>query len=964
MIMATSCCLALTVGEMLHGFRVESVTDLPEVPAKMVRMAYVKNGADLVWLDRADENKTFAIAFKTLPDSSDGVAHVLEHSVLCGSEKYPVKEPFVDLLKSSLATFLNAITYPDKTVYPVSSRNGRDFLNLADVYLDAVFHPLSVTNGWALKQEGWHYEFAADAKGEETLVRNGVVYSEMKGSYANPNAVAFRETMKLLFPGHTYGFSSGGDPAHIPELTPERYRAFHARFYHPSNARIFLDGQVDMDATLALLDGYLKAYDRREAGAGIPLQQAVSNRARVAYESAQTTNKTLLADGWVIGTYADREAQLALDVVSRVLVGSNEAPLKKALLDAGLCEDVDLWSDSLQQPVAVLLLRNTSEEKAAACRRTVRETLERLCREGLDRKQLAAQLDNLRFHAREKDVGWATRGLAFMDTALAHWLYGGDPAEGFRMEALFASLRAKIATGGFERYLKKFFLDNPHHAEVTLVPSATLGAERTAALAKELAALKAKMSPDELATVRAEAKRLKEIQNAPDRPEDVAKLPRLDVSGIPLTGTLPKATVDSVDGVTVIRPETRADGIFYLDLCFSLAGLTEAELLDLPLLTELLGELATESFSALELRRELDGRLGRSSFSCRSFEKGPQLIVHVSALEAHKDDAVRLMSEVALRTKFADAEAIGNLLVQKREGMEESVQTSGNAFAMTRAACGLSAANRTSELFGGVEQVRHLQERCAAGNFAKTGASLAALAKKVFVRNRLTICATGAASEEPFVRSCLAAFPAGEKPSVKWNGEPVDAVPEGFSISAPVGFAATANRLPAEAPYCGAQQVAARILTLDYLWNEVRVKGGAYGTRFSVRPNGDVLTMTYRDPNPSRSLKKLAEAGTALEKFVASGEPFGKYQVATIGATEPYLTPRREAQRAYELHFNGRTPDDLARLRREILTTTREDLGKFAQTLVKLVKSSRICVVAGEKLLEPCKLKKTEAVRK
>jgi len=964
MTMAMGCCLALTVGEMLHGFRVESVTDLPEVPAKMARMTYVKNGADLVWLDRADENKTFAVAFKTLPDSDDGVAHILEHSVLCGSRKYPVKEPFVDLLKSSLATFLNAMTYSDKTVYPVSSRNGRDFLNLAEVYLDAVFHPLSVTNDWALEQEGWHYEFAADDKGAETLVRNGVVYSEMKGSYANPNSVAYRETMKLLFPRHAYGVSSGGDPAHIPELTRAKYRAFHARFYHPSNARIFLDGQVDLGATLALLDEYLKEYDRAEVRAEIPFQPAVSGRAQVAYESTQTTNRTILTDGWVVGTYADREAQLALEVLSEVLAGSNEAPLKKALLDAGLCEDVDLGCSGLQQPVALLLLRNTSEDRAAACRKVVRETLEKLSREGLDRKQLAAQLDNLEFHAREKDAGWSTRGIAFMNTALDHWLYGGVPAEGFRIEKLFAALRAKIATGGFERYLKRYFLDNPHHAEVTLVPSMTLGAERAAAQAKELAALKEKMSPEELAAVRKQAMRLKEIQETPNRPDDVAKLPRLDVSDIPLEGRLPKMTVAAVEGVTVIRPETGADGIFYLDLCFSLAGLSEAETLDAPLLTTVLGELATENFDVLGLRNELDGRLGRCSFSCRLFETEPQLVVHVSALDGRKDDAVRLVCEVALRTKFADAEAIGNLLVQERENAERSVQSSGHDYAMMRAAHGLSAADLARERLAGLEHLRHLQDCCATRDFAKTGMTLAALAKKVFVRKRLTVSATGAAAEKPFVRSLVEAFPAGELRAKHLHAKSADVASEGFVIAAPVGFVGTANRLPPEAPYCGAQQVAARILTLDYLWNEIRVKGGAYGTRFSVRPNGDVLTMTYRDPAPSRSLEKLAEAGTALEKFFASGEPFGKYQVATIGATEPYLTPRREAQRAYELYFNGRTADDLARLRREILTTTREDLGKFAQTLVKLSRTSRTCVVAGGTLLGPCKLQKTEHVRK
>ena len=383
------------VGDSLHGFTVRSVDDLPDVQGRMWRMEYARNGADLVWLERDDDNRTFAIGFKTVPDDDTGIAHIMEHSVLCGSERFPVKEPFVELLKSSMSTFLNAMTSPDLTVYPVATKNARDYLNLAAVYLDAVFHPLSVKDDWAMRQEGWRYELDG-----ANLVRNGVVFSEMKGAFGDPNRVGHRELCALLFPDNTYGKCSGGDPARIPDLTFAKYRAFHDRFYHPSNARIFLDGRIDLDATLALLDAYLRPFNRRDARADIPPQRPVARSAEIRYESADESRKTILWDGWVFGTFRDWDKAVALDVVTDVLADSNEAPLKRALLEAGLCEDVSFWCDGNQQLMAVVKIQNTDAAKAADCRRVVRETLERACRDGLDRKRLAAALDKLEFRCR------------------------------------------------------------------------------------------------------------------------------------------------------------------------------------------------------------------------------------------------------------------------------------------------------------------------------------------------------------------------------------------------------------------------------------------------------------------------------------------------------------------------------------------------------------------------------------
>ena len=954
---------AMKPNDTIHNFTVKSSIELPEVPGRLWRMTYEKNGAELVWLEREDENKTFAVAFKTVPENETGVAHIMEHSVLCGSKKYPVKEPFVDLLKSSLATFLNAMTYPDKTVYPVATRNNADFLNLIDVYMDAVLHPLSIENRMALDQEGWHYEF--DDKGR--LIRNGVVYSEMKGVFSNPDSVAFWETMKLLFPDCCYAHESGGDPDHIPELTFEEYKDFHSRFYHPSNSRFFLDGKVDLPAVLEKLDSFLKGYGRIEVNADIPIQKPAAQKATVKYEVADDgKDKYILVDGWVIGRFDEREKQLAFSVLSEVLAGSNEAPLKKALLDRGLCEDVEIGAESVQQIAAMLTIRNTSKEKAAECRKVVRETLEKLAKEGLDRKRVEAVLNKCEFLVREKDSGSYPRGLAFLEAALEGWMYGGDPAEGFRYRKVFDSLRAKIATGGFEQYLREMFIDNPHHAELTLEPSRTIGDERRKKDADELAAILAGWDEKKIAEVKENAARLKEYQKSTDRPEDAAKLPKLQVKDIPAKGEEIKVATALQDGCTIIRPNVGADGIFYLELYFSLADLNGVELAEVPFFATLLGELATTNFGALELKSEIDANLGRFSIGTKVFDaKGvatPYVCVQIAALEAKWADALRIAKEVLLGTKFEDVKAADDLLKQVRQDMEQGVAVSGNQYAMRRAGARLSRANEMDEIMAGIAQLRWLQG-------AKVDAAMlgryAELAKRVFTRSRLSICLSDNMPEAN-AGEAIAVWACGEKAAPigdGWkSGIPESKGGEGFTIPAEVAYAGVASRLPKDVEYHGSQIVAARILTLDYLWNEIRVLGGAYGMGLVVRPDGDVQYMTYRDPNPSRSLEKIAEAGAALKKFCESGNDIDKYVVSAIGKTEPYLSPRLETQRASEIYLSGRTPEEVERVRAEILATKKDDVIRFAETLSDIAKKSSTCVVGGKKPLSACPLATTESV--
>ena len=493
----------MQINDLIHGFRVLERRTLGELNAVMWRMEYEKNGARLIWLDRPDNNKTFSIAFKTIPQDDTGVFHILEHSVLNGSEKYPVKEPFVELLKSSMATFLNAMTFPDKTMYPVSSRNDQDFLNLIDVYMDAVLHPVSLRDPHSFLQEGWHYELDSP---EGELRCNGVVYNEMKGAYASPDTVMMEQLGSLLFPSNCYGKSSGGDPEHIPELTYENYLASHRRFYHPSNSYICLDGQVDLDAVLAKLDGFLKDYERIDPDADIPMQEPVAPAERTcAYEigpEEDETDKAILAGGWVFGKFSDMERNVAFSALARLLCGSNESPLTKPLLDAGLCQDVALEKlDGVQQLYAILQIKNADPAKKDEIWALVEDTLRSLADGGLDKTRLHSILNRLEFAAREKDYGSMPRGLVYAITSLEGWLYSGDPAQGLEYDALFAALRRKVDEGWFDGFLRQVFLDNPHRARLLMLPSKTLGEEKARAEAERLAKIKAGWSQDEVQQV-------------------------------------------------------------------------------------------------------------------------------------------------------------------------------------------------------------------------------------------------------------------------------------------------------------------------------------------------------------------------------------------------------------------------------------------------------------------------------
>lgn len=947
----------MKLNETIHGFRPIRVRELDEISAKLWECEYVKNGARLCWLEREDEgeNKTFGIGFRTVPTDSTGVFHILEHSVLCGSRKYPVREPFVELIKSSLNTFLNAFTFPDKTVYPVCSRNDKDFLNLMDVYLDAVFYPRALEKPEAFRQEGWHYEF--DENGEPIL--NGVVYNEMKGAYASADDVLGNALNAQLFPDNCYSYDSGGNPAVIPELTYEQYCANHRKFYSPTNSYIFLDGKIDEDAVLGKLDEYLCAFDRIEVDSAIALQKPVHPDELVTdyavAEGEDLSNKAIVSQGWVFADYSDADKVTACRMLAEVLCGTNQSPLKKAILDADLAEEVELdVMDGVLQPSVNLTLRNIAPEKRAEawalCERIFREQAEK----GIDREQLTAILNRMEFRTRERDFGRFPKGLAFGLSMMDTWLYGGDPAVGLCLDGTFKKLRAGLETDLYEQLLRDVFLDNAHTGRVCMLPSTTKNAENAEEEKARVKAAADRWTEADREQVKAELESLRVFQNTPDTPEQLATIPVLALSDIPEKVAPVKFDVYDVGGVKLLRHPQNTAGILYGDLYFRIDDFSLSELREFSLACELICKLATEKHSALDLATAIMGKLGSFSVGLPYFKDAPYAHVFYSALESQADEVLALVPEIINTTLFDSREQILAVIRQIVMGLEQNVAMLGNYFAAQRVSASFSQAGVVNEAIDGIDYYRWLVGLLADESY-DFAAHLSAVCRRAFVRERLTMSIVGGASDEWMEKlaGTIVSAPelVGEK--VTYPLRPVSR--EGIAVPADVGFAVKGCNLKTLGiPYAGSMQVAAQFLTYAYLWNEVRVTGGAYGTGLSVGREGGVAFTSYRDPQAARSLGIYDHCGEVLRSFCASGEDLTKFIISTISNTDPLLTAKSSAARANLVYFSGYPLDVYQQLRQEILHTSADDLLAAADMLDAACAGAGVCVVGGKAVLEAC----------
>lgn len=939
-----------------HSFKEISVTPIKDWNGRLHFYRH-ENGAELAWFERDCDNKTFAVGFQTLPEDDTGVFHILEHSVLCGSAKYPVKEPFVELLKGSLNTFLNAMTFPDKTIYPVSSRNDADFQNLMHVYLDAVFNPEIYRNPNIFRQEGWHYEIGED--GIPKIV--GVVHGEMTGAYSSVDTIIYTSAATMLFPDTYYRFSSGGDPKKIPELTYEQFINNHKRFYHPSHAKFFLDGKLDIEAIMADIDsGYLKGAEHREPNFAVTYQGTLPECEKtVKYEIAPddtAEGKSYFTMSKIIGRWDNAERLLAAMVLEDYLAGSNSAPVTRAVLEQGLGQDFSIDIDEhAAQNYYVLQVKNCADDKLPGMKDKIRDIFRSVLEKGLDREELTASLNRLEFKFKEPSE---PQGVEFAITAYLAWNYGGDPSLYLNIAPVFEALREKLDTDYFEKLLSELFIESEGAAILTAVPSNTLGAENAAAERARLEEIAAAWTAEERAKIEAETAALKQWQQAPDSEEQLSKLPHLDVKDIPTEPVFTECDEECRGNVRILRPRLTS-GPVYINMYFALPAMSLEKLSALSLMTELMAQLPTKSSSREALTRKIKTYLGSVSFTVVPVGKPTEPDVAVcflrascSVLEENIPHAISILREILTETEFDNEAMIKEIVSQSFIGAEQSIIVNGHSYAFHHALSGFTAEGAVSEATEYFGYYQFLK----AQNTALDMPSLLDTFGSVMGRLSdlpLTVAITGNMPDSA-ADELTAGFGGKGAPEIlKTDG--FKAVKQSAVIPAGVAYAIIAGNLCRLGyDYNGSYALASQILSYSYLWNEVRVQGGAYGTGLRVRTNGDLFYYSYRDPNPSRSMGIYRRSAEYLRDFCKNHEDFSQMLIGSVSASEPLFSASVESQLAAENVLRGITIEDKRRNRRELLSTDYADILRFADMLDRLSEDEAVCIVGSEALLDSC----------
>lgn len=947
----------MVLGEQIHGFTVDRIRPVGNTGATLVEMSHNKTGARLLWMNNGEDNKLFSIAFKTIPSDDTGVFHILEHSVLGGSKRYPVKEPFLELMKSSMNTFLNAMTYPDKTVFPVSSRNDMDFMNLTRVYLDGVFCPAIYENPCIFEQEGWHIELRDAA---DTPVYKGVVFNEMKGAMSSVYRRIETEMNKLLFPDSCYRFESGGDPAAIPDLTYERFTELHRYFYHPSNAYIYLDGAVDIDAVLTLLDTeYLSCYGHSDNWYDIAYQPQIATvLRRCEYEISPDeplANRTHLACGKVLGSFEERERIFAAYVLREALTGSNDAPLKRALLDTGLCLDVSLdVNNGILQPFGILEILNTDSEHCEQLLDTVEQVVGDIVKNGIDREALSAAINRLEFRWRE---GEEPKGLDRNINALSSWLYGGDPLKFVDCDAVFAILRDRLATDYYERLLADWLLDENGRAVLYMIPSHTYGSEQRAKEEQRLQDTINAMSPDEKIALIDQNRRLDEWQQKSDTAEELATLPHLPITEVSTQPICFETTETWEDGILVLRHPAKEKGIVSVNLYFSLADCTEQEIFNLSVMTNLLGILPTESTDGMVLQQRITALLGDIDYSVEAFGKAdspekcrPFFLVTTRFLEQNRDEALALVGEILTETVFDFPDLIKEILLQGDEEFKQGIISNGHSFSVRRARAPLSAEDSVKEFATGYEAYKRLHAML--GNIDEIMPELInafkVLQQRILCGSRLIASVTSAGDMS--IDSLLSRLPKGKAAGSAELCYRFHA-PSAQGIMIPAAVSYSAVSLP-RITDMAVWNVLSTILSLEYLWNEIRVKGGAYGTGAGVSALGIPTFYSYRDPSPSDSFSAYQGAADFLRQYCSSQPLLEQYIISTVAKQEPLMSDSEIGTMADGLYFRGISYETRCAERKRMLALTTDDLLSAADILSQ---SKNRCVIGSGEALESCK---------
>lgn len=950
--------------EILDEHRVE------DVQSDGFILRHKKSGARIAILSNNDDNKVFYIGFRTPPEDETGVPHIIEHTTLCGSKKFPVKDPFIELAKGSLNTFLNAMTYPDKTVYPVASCNDQDFKNLMDVYLDAVFNPNITKYEEIFKQEGWHYELTGR---DDELKINGVVYNEMKGAYSSPDEVLSSQIYRSLFPDNTYSKDSGGNPEYIPKLTYEAYLDFYHKYYHPSNSYIYLYGDMDVVERLEWLDKeYLSLYDYKKVNSEINKQPAFDEIKNVEAQYSITMddtqeNKTYLSYNRVVGDTLDEMLYQAFDVLDYALVSSPGAPVKQALIDAGIGDDVyGSYDAGILQPVFSFVAKNANASQADEFESIIESTLKEVVKTGINKEALLAGINSSEFKFREADFGQFPKGLLFGLNCLDSWLFD-DMKPFIHLECLgtFAKLRKAVDTDYFEKLIQEYLLDNTHGSSVTVKPKRGLGNEREEALAKELSDYKASLSDEEIKKLIEDTEHLKKYQEEPSSDEDLRKLPMLTRADMK-KNAMPFSNIeDELLDVKVVRHDIESNGIDYISFLFDAGDFAQSELGYLGFFTNALGLVSTEKYSYTDLANATNiytGGISTGTASHPDIKDRNNFVfkfeVKLKVLEKNLDKALELMEQMLLSSDFTDTKRLGELVAQIKARLQANLSSSGHLVAAMRSMSSFSRYALYQDELKGVAFYRSICriEKELSESPKSVSDKLAAIAKKLFARNRMLISFTGNneayGNAKPSLEKVIAGF---DKMSAVGNQAEVhfNTAKEAFINASQIQYVAKTGDFICEGyEYTGALRLLRIILSYDYLWINVRVKGGAYGCMNTFLRSGESYFVSYRDPNLSDTLDVYDRIPEYIKSFSPDERDMTKYIIGTFSALDTPMNPEAKGSRSLSAYLEGITYEQIQKERNEILNAQPEDIRRLADLVEAVLKKDSICVIGNENMIK------------
>ena len=957
----------------LNAYEVLQTEDLSDLKSKGTLLKHKKSGARVLLMENDDENKVFTIGFRTPPADSTGVPHIMEHSVLCGSKEFPVKDPFVELVKGSLNTFLNAMTYPDKTVYPVASCNDKDFQNLMHVYMDAVFYPNIYQNDKTFRQEGWSYKLD-DPDGELTI--SGVVYNEMKGAFSSPEGVLDRVVLNSLFPDNAYSVESGGDPEVIPKLTYEQFLDFHRKYYHPSNSYIYLYGDMNMEEKLRWLDEkYLSDFENEPVDSEIHLQKPFTEMKEVVQEYSIASEEseednTYLSYNKVIGTTLDEKLYLAFEILDYALLSAPGAPLKKALLDAGVGKDISgSYDNGVYQPIFSVISKNANVEQKEEFVRVIEDTLKDIVKNGINKKALRAGINYHEFRFREADFGNYPRGLMYGLQLFDSWLY--DETKPFiHMQAIptFEFLKEQVETGYFEELIQKYLLDNTHGSIVIIKPERGRTARMDKELADKLQAYKDSLSKEEIDALVKATKELEEYQEEESAPEDLAKIPVLGREDISREIAPIYNKELETSGVKLVHHEVETNGIGYTALLFDLSGIPEEKLPYISILQSVLGIINTKNYEYSELFNEINVHTGGIGTSLELYtdvtkvkEKEFRATFEIKgkALYPKMNVLFSMMREILMESDLGDEKRLKEILAMLKSRLQMSFLSSGHTTAALRSLSYTSPMAKFKDDTDGIgyyEVVKELEE-----NFEEKKAELIAnlrqIAQQIFRKDNLIISYTSSADglapmEEAFTKIADTLHTEEKEAEIPCEIHCVKRN-EGFKTSSKVQYVArTGNFIDRGVEYTGALQILKVILSYDYLWQNVRVKGGAYGCMSSFNRIGEGYLVSYRDPNLEKTMEIYEGVVDYLKNFNVDDRDMNKFIIGTISNIDRPMNPAAKGSRSMNLYMNHVSAEMIREERDQILDAQQSDIRALADVLQALLDAHELCVIGSEEKIE------------